>query len=214
MIVIGKKMTHNDSTKTATAIDSVEILKGKLTSYCQTAYYHLETDIAQLRVAPRLYYDVHELTGDSVDLWFLDERLRGVTVMGRAKGVHRDEGRNDTIITVVEGDSLYMAICADGSLDTIWAYGNTHSSYYLTSDPGSPNEATGKTMILSFTDEGQAKNLEISGNATSTYYVEDRGGKGKNEASGDRIHVTFDGGKATYLRMTGGVRGIYFAQSK
>ncbi|MBD3391785.1 MAG: hypothetical protein GF418_06975, partial [Chitinivibrionales bacterium] len=173
MIVISRTMSYNDSTEVATALDSVEIYKGEMTAYCRKADYHLESDIAELRIDPKIFYNVHTLTGDSVDLWFFEERLRGVTVVGHARGVHRDDGDDDTIITTVEGDSLYMSVRTDGSLDTIWVYGNTHSSYYLTSDPASANEATGKVMILSFGDEGQAEHLRIYGNATSTYYVDD-----------------------------------------
>ena len=214
MIVISKTMSYNDSSEIATAIKDVEILKGDLSSYSQIAYYYLKDDIAKLRQKPHLYYDVHEMTGDSVDLLFINERLRGVTVTGNAHGVHRDEGRKDTIITDVTGDSLYMSILEDGSLDSLWVYGNTRSSYYPIRDPSSENVATGKVMVLSFNDEGQAETLEISGNATSTYYVEDKGGKGRNEASGDRIHVLFESGKARYMRLTGSVRGIYFAKMK
>ena len=213
MTVIGKRMTYNDSTKIATVIDSVRILKGELTAYSTIAHYHLQTDIARLRSAPLIYYDVHDLKGDSVDLQFTDKRLHTVTVMGRAKGVHRDYGTRDTIITTVTGDSLCMLIRPTGTIDTLWVYGNARSSYYLFSDTASVNEAVGKIMVLGFTDKGQARSLRISGNAVSTYYVEDEGGKGRNEASGDRILVMFDNGKASYIRLTGSVRGIYFAQA-
>jgi lipopolysaccharide export system protein LptA len=213
MTVIGKKMIYDDSAKVATVIDSVEIYKGDLTAYGQKAFYHLKTDIAQLRNSPLIYYDVHDLKGDSVDLLFTGNRLRTVTVCGNALGMHRDYGQRDTIFTQVEGDSLFMLVKPKGSIDTLWVHGNTHSTYWLIGDSASANEATGKIMVLGFTDEGQARSLQITGNATSTYFIEDKGSQGRNEASGDQIRVLFNNGKAAYFRLTGSVRGIYFAQA-
>jgi len=48
-------------------------LKGLLKSDCEYATYDLQTDVAYLRDDPWIYYDIHELTGDSVDLFFIDK---------------------------------------------------------------------------------------------------------------------------------------------
>jgi lipopolysaccharide export system protein LptA len=213
MVITGGRMRYDDSLRLATAIDSVRITKGKLTATSSLAYYNTEKDAARLRITPDIYYGIHHLTGDSVDLLFLDQRLRGVSVMSAAHAIYREPSQSDTTLTDITGDSLYMAITEQGSLDTIWVFGNTRSTYHLMSEPGKVNEARGKRMIIAFRKDGEAKNLEIAGNAESVYYVDDESETGRNEASGDRIYVIFDDGRAAYLKLTGAVRGIYFAHN-
>jgi lipopolysaccharide export system protein LptA len=213
LVITSRKMRYNDSLNMATAHDEVTIEKGKLTARSKVAYYYTESDEARLRVSPDIYYGIHRIVGDSVDLFFEEQKLQGLTVVGNAHAVHKDDNREDTVITTVDGDSLYMAITQEGNLDSIWVHGNTKSRYFLASDTAKVNEALGKRMIIAFGKEGQARDLTIAGNAQSVYYVDDESDSGRNEATGDKIFVTFHEGKAIYLRLIGGVRGNYFARS-
>jgi hypothetical protein len=210
--IVGKRMFYDDSLKVARVVDDVRILKGKLNSNCQVAYYYPERDIARLRNKPHILYDRHTLDGDSVDLHFKDDLLRGISVVGKAKGIHNDYSADDSVITNIEGDSLFMALTPEGHLDTTWVYRNVKSRYFSKKNPDQVNEARGKVMTLLFTQAGAADKLIMQGNAESTYYVDDESGAGRNEASGDRIDLYFRGGRATYILLTGAVRGIYFAQ--
>ncbi len=212
LIISGDKMIYDDSMNIAIAEKDVSILKGLLTSKCQTASYYVETGIAKLREDPWIYYDVHDVTGDSVDLFFVDEALRGVSVMRNAKGYHRDVTPEDTIFTRIKGDSLYMEISDSGAIKTIWTYDDATTLYYSSNTPELVNEANGKVIVLNFTD-GTTGNLVISGNAESVYYMDDEKESGRNEASGDRIKIFFVDGKAVFINIHGGVRGTYFAET-
>jgi lipopolysaccharide export system protein LptA len=212
LIITGDKMIYDDSLDIAIAEKDVSILKGLLKSRCQTATYYVETGIAKLRTDPWIYYDVHDVTGDSVDLFFIDETLRGVSVMRNAKGYHRDVTPEDTIFTNVTGDSLYMDISDSGFIQTIWTYDDATTLYYSSKTPESVNEANGKVIVLHFT-HGTTGTLTISGNAESVYYLEDEKESGRNEASGDKIRINFVDGKAEFIKIHGGVRGTYFAET-
>jgi hypothetical protein len=97
-----------------------------------------------------------------------------------------------------------------GALDTVWAWENVHSTYYLSSEADSANEVSGKAMVLSFERGGDLRTALVWGNARSTYYVREDDGRGRNEASGDTIHVFFEQGRASELTIRGSVRGAYY----
>jgi len=213
--ILARYMAYDDSLKMATARDSVIILKGPLTAFAQKAYYHTDDGIARLRVDPEIYYDKDHLIGDSINLTFIEQRLRGMTVMGNADGLHNEIASNkkDTVITTVQGDSLYMKISTEAKIETTWVYNKVKSNYFRSDTPEKKNNATGKNMILAFNDAGKVHRLHINGNAESIYYVDDEsdGSTSFNKASGDKILVEFEEGKAVYLRLTGAVRGKYFS---
>ncbi len=209
--ISGEKLIYNDSMNIAIAEKNVRISKGLLESKCETATYYLNSDIAKLRTDPWIYYDIHELTGDSVDLFFVDNVLTGVAVMRNAKGFHRDVSSRDTIYTKVSGDSLYMDISDSGTIEKIWTFDNATTIYYSSRTPDIINEAVGKVMILDFV-HGTTGTLTIAGNAECIYYLEDDKESGRNEATGDDMLIHFREGKAVYIKMFGGVRGTYFAE--
>lgn len=210
--ISGDKMLYDDSLKIATAEKNVLVLKGLLKATCKTGTFNLETHIARLREDPWIYYDIHELTGDSVDLFFTeDDVLYGVSVMRNAKGFHRDATKEDTIFTEVTGDSLYMDISDSGTIETIWTYKDAVTLYYSSKTPHLTNEGNGKVMVLNFT-RGTTGTLTISGNAECVYYLNEEKESGKNEANGDDIIINFRDGRAVYIKLIGGVRGTYFAE--
>jgi len=210
--ISGEKMFYDDSLKIATAEKNVLILKGLLKAVCKTATYNLEAHKARLREDPWIYYDIHELTGDSVDLFFTDQEvLYGVSVMRNGKGFHRDITEKDTIFTEVTGDSIYMDIAENGTVEKMWTYRDAVTLYYSSKTRHLVNEGNGKMMVLNFT-EGTTGTLTISGNAECIYYLNEEKESGKNEANGDDIVINFRDGKAVFIKLIGGVRGTYFAE--
>ena len=210
--ISGDKILYDDSLKIATAQKNVLILKGILKATCKTGTFNLDNHIARLREDPWIYYDIHELTGDSVDLFFTEsEVLYGVSVMRNAKGFHRDATEEDTVFTQVTGDSLYMDISDSGTIETIWTYKDALTLYYSSKTENLVNEASGKVMRLNFI-KGTTGILTISGNAECVYYLNEENESGKNEANGDDMVINFREGKAVYIKLIGGVRGTYFAE--
>jgi lipopolysaccharide export system protein LptA len=206
-------MRYADSLKRATGIDSVRIRKGRLFSQCRLVHYFTNTNQARLQGSPNVWYDIHHLTGDTINLNFNRESLRDASIVGNSHGIYVDtaghRGR-DTAFTHIWGDSLYMAVSDSGRLDVLWSVGKASSKSYESSDPVSANAASGKIMMLSFARDGNVDRLKIWGNARSTYFVEDNGGRGCNEVSGDSIAVAFAKGKARFVTLAGSTRGIYF----
>ena len=212
LTISGITMSYSDSLKRATVKDSVKITKGPLTSKCRFAHYFTETNSAQLRGNPRVTYEMHQVTGDSIDLVFGKETLRSALVTGHSHGFYVDTSGagNDTGYTHIWGDSLYMTVSDSGMLDTLWSYGKALSKYFTSNKPDLVNEASGKVMLMSFAERGNVDRVKIWGNARSKYYIEEDDNSGTNEASGDSILVAFRKGKASLLTLAGRARGVYF----
>ncbi|MBN1128616.1 MAG: hypothetical protein JXA71_06500 [Chitinispirillaceae bacterium] len=206
-------MSYIDSLKRATGIDSVTIRKGVLTSKCQRAHYFTALNRAHLRGSPRVWYDLHFLTGDSIDLNFSEESLRDAAIVGTGHGIYTDtaaRANRDTSFTHIWGDSLYMAVSDSGTLEVIWSIGRALSKSFESGNPLQANTASGRIMMLGFTPGGDVHTLKIWGNASSTYFTEDAGGTGCNEVSGDSVAVSFSKGKARFVTLAGSTRGKYF----
>jgi lipopolysaccharide export system protein LptA len=216
MEIISETMEYSDSTRIATALGNVRILKGLLEGTCKTAHYLTDRNMASLRESPEIDYDEDHLQGDSIDIFFEDEVLSGVSVMKNARAIHHEHGGpadSDTMITNITGDSLYMELSEEGRLAAIRAFGDVESRYFGKNEPGRANEASGKKMEMAFGESRNVEHLAIEGNAESLYYIEEETGTGINRASGDRIDVTFRRGAAAYIKITGAVRGIYASRN-
>ena len=208
----GKKMTYDDSLKKASVYDDVTIMKGKLFTRSNQAFYYPDSGCAQLRMAPDIAYETDSLKGDSVDLTFTKKHLKRVKVKGQGHGQYKDFGSSDTTLTHLLGDSITMFLTDSGKIDSLWAFGSVKSKYYPLKNPLATNEAFGKQMTVSFNSRGEVSRVKVWGNARSIYNVEEKDGRGKNEASGDSITVSFAKGKATHVKLSGSVRGFYAPQ--
>ncbi|HMA64972.1 MAG: LptA/OstA family protein [Fibrobacterota bacterium] len=212
LFISAERMWYIDSIRCANVVDSVKIIKGKLFSTCKAAKYYTNKEFAQLRLDPFVIYEISNVKGDSIDLYFGKNQLQSATVMGHAVGSYIDTIANtkDSSYTNVWGDSLLMTVSDSGNLDSLWIFGKAKSKNYESKDKESVNEASGKKMLMSFTDSGVADKVKIWGNAKSKYFVTEQKSKGINEASGDSITVTFKKGRASRLTLAGSARGIYF----
>lgn len=212
LFISAERMWYIDSIRCANVVDSVKIIKGKLFSTCKAAKYYTKRDFAQLRLDPFVIYEISNIKGDSIDLFFGKSQLQSATVMGHAIGSYIDTiaNTNDSSYTNVWGDSLLMTVSDSGNLDSLWIFGKAKSKYYESKDRASVNEASGKKMMMAFTEKGVADKVKIWGNAKSKYFVTEQKSKGINEASGDSITVTFKKGRASRLTLAGSARGIYF----
>jgi lipopolysaccharide export system protein LptA len=209
-------MSYIDSLKRASGYDSVRIRKGQLFSTCRKAHYFTNTNKTLLRGAPDVWYGIHHLSGDSIDLNFSKESLRDASIVGGSHGIYADTSsepgkKKDTAYTHIWGDSLYMAISDSGRLEVIWSIGKASSKNYRSSEPATANTANGKIMMLGFSNDGNVRKLKIWGNARSTYFIMDSSGRGCNEVSGDSVAVSFAQGKAQFVALAGSTRGIYFS---
>lgn len=211
LTITGITMSYTDSLKKAVVNENVTISKGKLLSKCKRADYFTKINSASLRIEPKVYYEAHTITGDSIDLAFGKKSLKSATVVGKGHGVYVDttDPDADSTFTHIWGDSLYLSVSDSGNLDTLWSFGKASSKYFTSKNPLDVDEASGKVMVLAFDGKSNVKNVRIWGNARSTYHIAEKESKGRNESSGDSISVWFKKGRASYLTLVGRARGVY-----
>ncbi|MFP4163664.1 MAG: hypothetical protein ACLFVE_06780 [Chitinispirillaceae bacterium] len=212
LFISGSLMEYADSNKQATVTENVNIRKGKLVATCRKADYFTDSNSANLRVKPEVFYENHKVVGDSVDLYFGKEALEMARVVGNSHGRYTEFSKHsrDTSITHIWSDSLHLTVSDSGMLDSLYAYGKVLSKYFLKGDSSRANEASGKIMVISFEQDGKVEKAVINGNARSVYHIDESDGRGRNEASGDQIVVLFELGKARVLKLRGSTRGMYF----
>ncbi|MBD3321794.1 MAG: hypothetical protein GF350_11925 [Chitinivibrionales bacterium] len=210
--IVGKRMMYDDSLKKTSVVDSVKVTKGLLTARCMEGYYFSADDLAQLRTDPEIFYGEHKLTGDSVDLYFSEDTLNGVSVAGNSYGLYIDPEEAETTWTRIWGDSMYMSLNDSGFLDSVWVHGNVLSKYSSAEDTIEANEVSGKTMIVDFGEKSAIRHALVWGNAECIYYVEDKSANDRNEASGDTLAAWFADGRAVRLKLLGDIRGNYFPE--
>lgn len=215
LVIRGDQLAYDDSLKIAHSYGNTRISKKDLKATCVNASYELKTGHARLRTSPSIVFDIQNLTGDSVDLFFKNERLRGMEVVRKAVGFHReiDSLKVDTMITRISADSLYMTVGDSGTISGIDAIRDGALQSFASSERSVVNTASGRSMHMDF-KKGKARKLSILGNATSLYFLDDKTSRDRNESSGDTITVHFSGGKAAYLDIRGGVRGTYYTESR
>ncbi len=207
MILTGRRMVYDDSASVITIIKDVRILQGDLIAVCDMLHYNVENETAKLRMEPDINFTESNLAGDSVDLFFEEKSLRGISVTGNSSGIHRDPDNGDTTETHLFGDSLYIAVDDSGQIDTLWAYSNASAEYFSVSDTA--DKVFGRMMRLDFNEEGSADELRVIGNAVCDYRIDDSDGVTLSESSGDSLFVSFFDGRAEYLELKGGVRGSH-----
>ncbi len=152
------------------------------------------------------------MTGDSINLYFDDRRLKSASVSGHSHGIYIDTSENgvDTSYTHIWGDSMFISVSARSGFDSLWSFGKALTKYYLSNSPDLVSDAGGRVMCMSFENSGDVRDVKIWGNARSRYHIEESNDKGTNESSGDSITVTFKNGRAKLLTLVGSARGIYF----
>jgi lipopolysaccharide export system protein LptA len=207
--ISSKKMTYNDSLKIASVFGDVLITKGKLFTKSNIAHYYVDSGWVYLRELPNVAYDTDSIRGDSVDVLFVEKRMKLAKVKGKSVGQYKNYGQTDTSITHLIGDSLCIFFTDSGKTDSMWVIGNVISRYIPIKKPYLESQAFGKQMTVSFDEKGDVSFVKIWGNAKSIYNLEEKDGRGINDASGDTIIVLFTNGKVSKVRLSGSVRGYY-----
>jgi lipopolysaccharide export system protein LptA len=212
LLIKGVTMSYDDSLRLAMVIKDVSIVRGALLGSCDTAYYYTRDGQALLRGTPRIDYNRNMLEGKTIDLLFTEDTLEGVSVAGKAHGLYREVTPTDTNFTNTWSDSMYMDLADGGNLDTVHAFGDVVSKYYVAQQADTANEVKGRRMVLAFDTSGVVNSARVWGNARSSYFVNEQGGRGRNDASGDSLQVLFSQGRASLLSLSGSVRGVYYPQ--
>lgn len=214
LILQGKRMTYNDSSRIALAETSVVITRRKTRITCARAEYRDKADSLFLSGDPKVVVDRSQIEGEKMRIRLNEEEIRGLLVQGKAKAHSIDVATDSTPErqSEIEGDSLLLAFSGK-QIDSAQVFHDAHGNYYDTDKPKLRNRMRGEKMVMRFKNR-EVRSAQVVGGAKSTYFHLENGRlKGRNVAEGDTIRFAFAEGEIDEVLVSGKARGVYYGKA-
>ena len=171
VIVTGKRMVYNFSTRQADIFDSVRITQGKLEGVCDTVIYKDNPQQAQLRGKPIIRDASSEIRGETVVLNFEKDAVSQAVITGSAIGSYLPEGDTRSEKSVIQGRQMVVEF-TDSAVRTITATRNASSEYRPSgsSDNGPPGRNQIKASKIQIQlDHGKLIRVTAEGSVDGSY---------------------------------------------
>jgi len=153
-----------------TAIGNVTITSNNRVVTCGSAFYDIETEIAQLTAEPTITSDKDVLSGDEIIAHFKEEELQYLFIPSGAKAqsIHNNETMGDYTDDMT--GKILKAYFVEGKLDSMRLESMATTLYHVFNDTifQGINETSGDTISLQFTNQ-ELQQIYISGGARGTY---------------------------------------------
>ena len=162
-----------DSENRAQAVDSVEIIRDDIIGNCQRLQYFNGEDYALMEVEPVVFRGLDVLKGDSIFLYFAENKINRIEIFGHASVISPPEFGAEGDFNEMFGKRIFIYL-VEGVVDNIKVNGNARSIYYLYEEEEfkGVNKASGDRILLGFT-EGKIETIQVVGGAEGTYYPPD-----------------------------------------
>ncbi len=179
LIISAKFMeVFRDSVEIFIARDSVLLVQDSLSASSGAMVYLRSQDSLILRGNPVVWYDVHQISGDSIFLKLLNKQLRNAYIEGRAFALSLADSQYKQRFNQLSGEKMKL-VFAQKKIQNISVERRATSLYYLFDDdtnsihkkPNGVNKASGDAVQISFTE----KNIErivVQGGVEGQYYPE------------------------------------------
>jgi lipopolysaccharide export system protein LptA len=215
LFIRGRIMRYNDSLKIATVTDNVNIRQGELVATCRKSDYFVNTSMALLRITPVINYDKHRVTGDSIDLFFDEQKLKSASVMGNAHGRSTEvaDSSKDTTITDIWSDSLYIAMYESGKMNCMKAYGSARGYFSETAAATNVKTATkikSDSLQMFMFETGKISAMKAYSRAVGGYSEISglTGSATTMDITSDSMHMSmFETGKVNAMKAFGSAHG-------
>ena len=215
LFIRGRVMKYNDSLKIATVTDNVNIRQGELVATCRKSDYFVNTSTALLRINPIINYDKHRVTGDSVDLFFDEQKLKSACVVGKAHGRSTEvaDSSKDTTITNIRSDSLYIAMYESGKMSSMKAYGNARGDFSeitAATKAKTVTNITSDSLQMFMFESGKISGMKAYSNALGTYSEISAltASATTMDITSDSMHMSmFETGKVNAMKAFGSAHG-------
>jgi lipopolysaccharide export system protein LptA len=174
LVVIGKIMeAFQDTSRRYIVTDSVFIVRNELSARSGHALYRPAEGLTILTENPIVWYDVNQISGDSIVVRLENNKLSSVFVAGRAMAVSRADSLLEERFDQLTGRELTLFF-GEEDIERIEAVRNAISLYYLFdgSLANGVNRSSGDRIIVEFT-EGQVDEITVMGGVEGVYRPED-----------------------------------------
>jgi len=180
--VVSRWMSFNRPLGHSRAVGDVEFRQGTTAADADTADFY-GRDILVLTGTPRVERDRRVMTGDRIDIHYVQQKLRYIEVMGNARLVDSTpdtlgaEFSSIPLENVLEGDTLEVYLDED-EIKRTYVRGNSRSVYLPEDQEASVsvNEVSGNSIDITFSDR-QVDQVKVEGNVEGIYRFLDRPGR-------------------------------------
>jgi hypothetical protein len=170
--IFGDTIEYFGDTKRANASGNVIVKRDSLIANGSHLQFHQDSSYAELIGAPKAVQQFDEITGDTLRLFFNDEQLEHVEVLGHALATSpadsiRPEPRNR-----MEGKRMSLWI-EKNELARVVVMGNAIATYYIreNNEPKGRNVTSGDTLNVYFAD-AKISHIEVEGGTRGVYAPE------------------------------------------
>lgn len=161
--------SYRDSVRRLVAIDSVEIVRSDLAAAGGRAQFYPRGDSIHLRINPVVWYRSTQLTGDSIDVYLRERKLRELTVTGDAFAVSQNDSLRPERLDQLSGETMRMTF-EDQLLRRIDVDVRATSVYHLYDSTAANglNRSSGDRIVMTF-DKGRAESIRVFGGVEGSY---------------------------------------------
>ncbi|MBI5472001.1 MAG: hypothetical protein HY961_06610 [Ignavibacteriae bacterium] len=163
---------RGDSTRKLIATDSVEIIRRDLASTAGLAVFYTQQDSILLRKKPVVWYERTQVSGDSIDVFLLKQKLDRVRVMGSAMAISQSDSLRKERFDQITGDELMMRFGESG-LQRLDVVNQAISVYHLYEDSlaNGLNKTSGDRITMLW-EEKKLSSIRVYGGIEGQYFPE------------------------------------------
>jgi lipopolysaccharide export system protein LptA len=192
LVIQSKRMeAYRDTINTFKAEDSVKIVRGAFASKNDfTEYFRNKGIIVTKKInkqanQPVIWYDNSQLTGDSVTIFLVKNKITKLEVDNNAFIMSRNQLYKKRF-DQMSGNKIKIFF-SDTGIRLTEVYGGVHSIYYLYEDnaPNGLTKSSSETSKIYFENK-RVSTVKLYGTPTSEYYPE-------NKVKGDELAFTLPG---------------------
>jgi lipopolysaccharide export system protein LptA len=180
--------SFRDTLNTFYARDSVQIWRGNFASRNNYTVYHRNIDLITTRkvpyttVKPALWFEDSQLTGDSINIYIRENRVRLLEVFNNSFLLSESpdfRGRYDQ----VSGERIFIHF-EDGVIDKTEVFGNVLSIYFMYEEDvtNGLTKSSASSGLIVF-EESKVSEVHLYGSPASEYYPE-------NQVTGKELSFT------------------------
>ncbi|MCF7804115.1 MAG: hypothetical protein K9N46_12265 [Candidatus Marinimicrobia bacterium] len=196
--IIGNTITGNPDSGSYVAQEQVVITRDSMRAETELATFREEQEEAVLEQSPVVFYTENTIRGETIHLYFHDDKVRQVYIPSDAEVRSVSKGYVNRRISVTADTTDTLAAPTD-SVRTV-------------RDTISQENVIRGTQLRMWLEDNKIRRTRVSGMATSTYHVfDDSVYQGINETSGDTIILSFSslGDSLQQIDVIGGTRGTF-----
>lgn len=169
--------SYRDTSNIFEAIDSVEIVRGIFASKNDYTIFYKDEDkiitnkIGEGKDQPKLWYENSQITGDSINIFLRESKIRLVEIINSAF-IHSHHEIFQNRFDQISGQKINIDF-TEGEIDKTEIYGNVFAIYYLYEDdtPNGLTKSSSQSADIKFSEK-LVSEVRLFGSPTSDYYPE------------------------------------------